>query len=200
MSDDRTWIKAWEAGRTPWDTGRAVPALVKLVEERTLPEGRALVPGAGSGYDVLALASPTRQVIGLDIAEGAKRRFEGLRQEAGISADRAEVIVTNFFDYQAEEPFDMIWDYTFLCALDPGIRAKWAQRIDELLAPDGELVTLIFPGVDKGPNEGPPYAMSPELLKDLLEPTFEAYFLEATPNTHPNFVDTKAWIARWRRA
>jgi len=200
MADDNKWIEAWSAGHTPWDTGRAVPDLVELVASGSLPEGRALVPGAGSGYDVLALASETREVIGLDLAEGAKRRFDALREDAGISPERAKLIVANFFEYQPEKPFDMIWDFTFLCALKPEMRRTWARRIDELLAPGGELITLIFPGVDKGPTEGPPYAMSPELLKSILEPTFEAYFLEETPNPHPNFEDTRAWIARWRRA
>lgn len=200
MADDNKWTQAWDAGRTPWDTGRAVPALVELVAGGTLPEGRALVPGAGSGYDVLALAGEAREVIGLDLAEGAKRRFDGLRDAAGVSPRRAKMVVANFFEYQPDRPFDMIWDHTFLCALEPEMRADWARRIDELLASGGELVTLIFPGVDKDPTDGPPYPMSPELLKSLLEPRFEAYFLQETPNTHPNFVDARAWVACWRRA
>src|SRR5690554_983979 len=200
MADDNKWIEAWSAGHTPWDTGRAVPDLVELVASGSLPEGRALVPGAGSGYDVLALASPNREVIGLDLAEGAKKRFEGLRDEAGVSAERAKIVVANFFDYQPDAPFDMIWDFTFLCALEPEMRGDWARRMDELLAPGGELVTLIFPGVDKAPDDGPPYAMSPALVRSILEPKFEAYFLEPTPSTHPGFANAKAWIARWRRA
>lgn len=199
MTDKIAWAEAWEEGRTPWDTGEAASALVELVAGGTLPEGRALVPGAGSGYDVLLLASESREVVGLDLAEGAKRRFEGLRKKAKISAEKAKIVVADFFEYEPDAPFDMIWDYTFLCALQPKMRADWARRMDELLAPGGELVTLIFPGVDKPADEGPPYAMHPDLLKDLLEPRFEAWHLEATTNIHPN-LNGKAWIARWRRA
>ena len=54
-------------------------------------------------------------------------------------------------------------------------RARWAAKWAELLADDGELVTLIFPvkpgGADpadtplEGPGGGPPYEMSPRLVK-----------------------------------
>ena len=44
-----TWQAAWEEGRTPWDAGQSAPILPTVLD--TLPNGRALVPGAGSGYD-----------------------------------------------------------------------------------------------------------------------------------------------------
>lgn len=82
-----------------------------------------------------------------------------------------------------KEGFDIIWDYTFLCAMPPEFREKWAKNMRRLIAPDGELVTLIYPlGVssprcfsraDRGAGEyegGPPYAMSRELVSSLLEP------------------------------
>lgn len=194
-----SWQEAWEEERTPWDAGASAPSLVELVESDTLPKGRALVPGAGSGYDVLTLAGPERKAVGLDLAPGAKRRFEALRDEMGVPAEQAEVVVGNFFEWQPDEPFDVIWDYTFLCAIDPEMRSKWAERVDELLAPDGELVTLIFPIVDKDPDDGPPYAMSPELVRGLVAPRFEPIYLEPVAHSHPGR-EGKEWLGRWRRA
>jgi hypothetical protein len=199
MQNTTMWKEAWHEGHTPWDRGAPAPTLVKLVDEGTLPEGRALVPGAGSGYDVLCLASDKREVVGLDLAEGARRRFETLRAEAGIPAEQARVVVADFFDWQPDEKFDLIWDYTFLCAIEPELREAWARRVDELLAPNGELTTLIFPVVDKDPAEGPPYAMSPELVRGLLEPIFEPILLEPTDESHPG-LEGKTWLGRWRRA
>lgn len=193
-----SWQQAWEEGRTPWDRGAPVPALVELVKTKALPQGRALVPGAGSGYDILCMAGPNRQVTGLDLAPGAQKRFERLRKDAGVPEEQAEVIVADFFDWQADEPFDMIWDYTFLCAIEPQMRPRWAERMDELLKPDGELITLIFPVIDKAPDDGPPYAMSPELVRGLLEPTLRAHYMEPVEHPHPNLGGT-SWLARWRR-
>ncbi len=101
-----SWQQAWEENRTPWDAGAAAPSLVELVESGELPEGRALVPGAGSGYDVLALAGPERHAVGLDLAPGAKRRFDALRAEQGVPADQAEMVTADFFDWQPDAPFD----------------------------------------------------------------------------------------------
>lgn len=65
------WEKSWEAAVTPWDLGKPTPIIEHLVKSGTLPKGRALVPGCGTGYDVVALASPERFVVGLDISSTA---------------------------------------------------------------------------------------------------------------------------------
>jgi hypothetical protein len=197
-----TWQQAWREGRTPWDAGQACPSLVDLVENEELAAGRALVPGAGSGYDVLALASPDRHAVGLDLADGARERFETLRDDQNVPKEWAEVVVADFFDWQPDRPFDVIWDYTFLCAIEPEMRLRWAERIDDLLAPGGELVTLIFPVGDPpeelAADDGPPYPMSPGLVGDLLEPRFESFYLEPVDRSHEGR-QGKEWLGRWRR-
>ncbi|KAL3329951.1 hypothetical protein AABB24_034023, partial [Solanum stoloniferum] len=65
------WDKCWEKGMTPWDLGQPTPILVHLHQTGTLPKGRALIPGCGSGHDVVAIASPERFVVGLDVSENA---------------------------------------------------------------------------------------------------------------------------------
>lgn len=177
------WQERWRQGNTPWDAGGAPPVLQKLVEGGELPEGRALVPGCGSGYDVLELATPERSVLGIEVAEGAVARFEKLRRQAGVSRERAEVVEGDFFDYEFGESFDLIWDYTFLCALPPARREAWAERVHELLVPGGRLVTLIFPVWDASlspddpeandPGAGPPYPMSPALVESVVGEWFE---------------------------
>jgi SAM-dependent methyltransferase len=157
--------------------------LQKLVAGDELPNGRALVPGCGSGYDVLELATPERSVVGIEVAEGAVERFEQLREASGVSSGRAEVVEGDFFDYDFQESFDLIWDYTFLCALPPARREAWAQRVHDLLAPGGRLVTLIFPVWDASlspqdpeandPDAGPPYPMSPALVESVVGGRFE---------------------------
>lgn len=193
-----TWEKAWREGRTPWDAGGSPPILEALVRSGELPRGRALVPGAGSGYDVLTLATAGREVVGLELSSVAIARFESLRGEAGIVADRARVLARDFFEWEPEERFDLVWDYTFLCAIEPSLRPRWAERMDSLLTAEGELVTLIFPVHQGDPEAGPPYPMSPGLVKDLLEPRFTATKLEPVETSHPARLG-KEWLGRWRR-
>ena len=164
-----------------------------------LPTGRALVPGCGAGYDVFTLASDEREVVGLDIAPTAAERFEALRRERGIAAERATIVSADFFAFDAE-PFDLIFDYTFLCALDPSVRPTWAKRVDALLADGGELVTLIFPAVAEPPlGQGPPFPLHPADVRGLLEPIgFEAIELAPVTRSHPGREGLEH-LGRWRR-
>ena len=80
----------------------------------------------------------------------------------------------NFFDEHKEHTgeYDLVFDCTFLCALNPATYAKWAEEMALITKKGGELVTLIFPIGKKSPD-GPPYAMTPELLEGLLGEWFE---------------------------
>jgi hypothetical protein len=193
-----SWQQAWREGRTPWDAGQSPPILTELVQRDELPRGRVLVPGCGSGYDVLTLASGPREVTGLEIAPEALQRFESLRQQAGVSPEQASVRQEDFFSWQPPHRFDLIWDYTFLCALHPQDRGSWLSRVDELLAPDGELITLIFPIVDRPADDGPPYPLHPEQVRALVSPRFEPHVLEPVERSHPSRQGME-WLGRWHR-
>jgi SAM-dependent methyltransferase len=123
---------------------------------------RALVPGCGRGYDVLLFASYGYDAYGLDASSTALRAAEKLLQDQGkeqhfpmqhIQNGRGEVkfVEADFFSdsflpsadlAEAGGPFDLIYDYTFLCALPPSLRPRWAARMSELLASDGVLICL----------------------------------------------------------
>ena len=157
------WEVSWRESVTPWDAGTPAPSLVKLVRDGALPRGRALVPGVGAGYDALALVSSDRSVVGLDLAPTAVGVATARRDAAGVSAQQCAFVAGDFFTHDLGAPFQLVWEYTFLCALDVELRPRWAARMRELLGPDGLLVTLIFPVSDHA--GGPPYAVSPQLYQ-----------------------------------
>lgn len=131
-----------------FDTGYPVPIFQKLIDEGSIPQGRCLVPGCGRAYDVAALASPDRYILGIDISEVAVQAASEWIIENDIQPrDKIEVKCLNFFDLDTkdENKFDFVYDYTFLCALDPSIREDWARQMSALIRPGGELLTLIFP-------------------------------------------------------
>jgi hypothetical protein len=194
-----SWEARWEEGRTPWDAGKSAPVLHELVAADALPHGRAFVPGAGSGYDLLTLASEQRTAVGLDLAPVAKTQFESLA--AGHPhRERTEYVVGDAFAYVPQTRFDLMWDYTFLCALPAELRPQWAALVDRVLAPHGELVALIFPVVpDADPDEGPPYPMTPELVTDLLAPGFSVKSIAPVERSNPGR-SGKEWLGRFVRA
>lgn len=193
-----TWQQAWDEGRTPWDAGRSAPVLQRLVDEGSLPRGRAFVPGAGAGYDLLTLASDERRVVGLDLAAGAKTRFDSLAA-SHPHRDAVDFVVGDAFAFTVDTPFDLIWDYTFLCALPPELRPQWAEMVDRLLAPGGELVALIFPVVPGAdPEDGPPYPMTTDLVSDLVAPSLDVVSMTRVAQSNPGR-EGKEWLGRFKR-
>ncbi|XP_021889201.1 probable thiol methyltransferase 2 isoform X2 [Carica papaya] len=151
------WEKSWELGLTPWDLGQPTPVVLHLQQGGALPNGRALVPGCGTGYDVVAMASPERYVVGLDISENAIKKAKEM-SSSSPNANCFAFLKEDFFTWCPSELFDLIFDYTFFCAIEPSMRSAWAKRMCKLLKPDGELITLMFPISDH--VGGPPYRVS----------------------------------------
>ncbi|KAF5977792.1 thiol methyltransferase [Fusarium bulbicola] len=145
---------------------------------------KALVPGCGRGHDVLLLSSWGYDVWGLDFSAAAKEEAtknqkqaesEGLYKPVdGLDKGKIHWITGDFFGQDwakgagADGQFDLIYDYTFLCALPREARPKWAKRMTELLSHDGRLVCLEFPSTKPMSANGPPWGVSPELYEALL--------------------------------
>ncbi|KAL4924492.1 S-adenosyl-L-methionine-dependent methyltransferase [Aspergillus undulatus] len=150
---------------------------------------KALVPGCGRGYDVVSLALHGFDAYGLEISSAAVaeareyaaneltapqpcnfgKAYEN-ENEPPAASDRGEVqfLEGDFFSADwlegAEvdgdgDKFDLIYDYTFLCALHPSRRKQWAERMVELLRPGGLLVCLEFPMYKDPTLPGPPWGV-----------------------------------------
>ncbi len=157
-----------------------------------------MVTGAGRGYDAFALASAGWQVTGLDLAPTAATAFEAERASRGVAPAQARIALGDFFTWNPPQRFDVIWDYTFLCALPPGQRHRWGARMDELLAPGGVLATLVFPMVhpDDG-YTGPPWPLFPDDIAAVLPSWTRTH--EAVPtHSHPGR-ESKERVCLWQR-
>ncbi|KAK5326084.1 hypothetical protein LTR70_002349 [Exophiala xenobiotica] len=146
---------------------------------------RALVPACGRGYEVVVLALHGFDAYGVEVSQTAVDACEvyataqlgrpeaynfgpgsSSAQEAGVRG-KIKFMVGDFFkrDWEAEcrehgdAGFDLIYDYTFLCAILPEMRLDWARRVKELLAPEGILVCLEFPMYKDVDAAGPPYGL-----------------------------------------
>ncbi|XP_024368637.1 probable thiol methyltransferase 2 isoform X1 [Physcomitrium patens] len=164
---DTAWDQLWKEKVTPWDLQGVTPVISQLLKDNKIREGKVLVPGCGGGHDVVAMGSAARRVIGLDISKTALEHAEALAQKS-LNAEFVEFENADFFSYTPPFKFDFIFDYTFFCALDPSLRRKWAEKMAELLALDGELITLMFP-LDDHPG-GPPFSVSLEAYQQVLSP------------------------------
>ncbi|WZH43733.1 S-adenosyl-L-methionine-dependent methyltransferase [Fusarium acuminatum] len=168
----------------------------------------ALVPGCGRGHDVLLLSSWGYNVWGLDYSAAAKEEAiknqkqaesEGLYKPIeGLDKGEIHWVTGDFFQQDwvkgagVDGKFDLIYDYTFLCALPREARPKWARRMTELLSHDGRLICLEFPSTKPMSANGPPWGVSPELYEALLASPGEeiAYNDDGTVHEDPS---SKPW-------
>lgn len=190
------WESHWKSGNTPWDAGDSSPALLKLLAEpdNGLPNGTAIVPGCGSGYDILALSSNDRHVIGFDISPSAVVHAQKLLEKHNSA--NAEIRLKNFFEIEMEGDVDLMYDYTFLCALPPNWREKWAEKTSKLIKSGGILLTLMYP-LD-GREGGPPFNLSVEIYKNLLIPKgFELIRLDENVPSHESRIEK---LGIWKKA
>ena len=201
------WEGMWGRGLAPgqaFDCTRCEPAFARLLKgdlAGTSSGKRALVPGCGRGYAVAALAAAGFTTIGLEVAPSAVTAARDyLNAQPGIEG-KWEMVEGDFFTHEPAQPYDLIYDCTFLCAIPPDARAAWSETMGRLLSADGELVTLIFPVREPAFEGGPPYCMSPSLVRSLLEPKgFDAVSLEEVPTellARGSFA--REFLGRWQR-
>ncbi len=187
-----TWSEHYAAGDTPWDLGAPHPELsTRLQDGRLAPPhagASALVPGAGRAHDALALARRGWRVTALDlVAELGSSVAPALERLEGT------FIAGNALEFQAKEPFDLIWDDTFFCAIEPSERVSWGRRAAELLRPGGRYAALVFPVGKPVEEGGPPHGMDEAALAAALGPLFRVQ--ESGPVSRA--VPKRTWREHW---
>ena len=114
------WDLRYGARFAPWDAGK-VPAQLRAFVAASPAPRRALVPGCGSAWDVRFLAGSGWDVLGIDFSEAA------------LAAARP------ILGPLPAEPYDVVYERAFLCALPRRMWADWGRRMAEVVAPGATL-------------------------------------------------------------
>ena len=147
------WNQRYASGETPW-TLHAVPAAVRSFVKRRQRRGTTvLIPGCGTDLEVLQFFQTAGfEVTAIDFSSVAVAQTrKALRNFDG------QIIRGDFFKFDFQNRFDLIYERTFLCALHPRRWPKYAKRVAQLLRPRGKLVGIFFYGKEPEP---PPYSLS----------------------------------------
>ena len=170
------WEQRYRTGDTPWEKGAPAPPLLEWLASRGALHGTVLVPGSGLGHDVraIAAASPTAQVVGLDIAPYAidqARRFALAGMETYQLADlfHLPLELTNRFAW--------VFEHTCFCAIEPRHRQDYVRGVFRALQSGGTLLAIFYlnpwdPG-EEPEGGGPPFAVTREELDVLFATDFE---------------------------
>jgi SAM-dependent methyltransferase len=162
------WEAAYRRGDTPWEKGKAHPALIDFLAENGPIAGDILVPGCGFGYDVRALSTSANHVIGIDLAQ-----FAIARATSFPKVGPEEYLLADLFALPAEfdSKFDVVFEHTCFCAIEPSMRRNYVEAIVRILKPGGKMIAIFFLNPDHA-EAGPPYG----ILRSALDELFAVQF------------------------
>lgn len=189
------WEERYRAGQTPWEFPGVPPALTRfLARNPAAPGDTVLVPGCGSGQELAAFAGAGYAVTAVDFSATAIARAR-----ASVPAGAAVALhCADFFTCNLPAAgFTLVYERTFVCALDP---ARWdavGARVAGLLRPGGRWVGLFY----EGPKEdGPPFGWERGEAEALLGRQWERGVSLPVPAAEsPPLFAGREWWREWHR-
>ena len=146
-----------------------------------------MVPGCGLGHDAEALAKAGWAVTAVDFATELEPLVTGRFGPLGCRFVAADALT-----FDDDEPYDLLFDHTFFCALHPEDRPGFGELAVRLVRSGGRVCSVVFPAGKPLESGGPPWGMATGDLGTALGPDFEDF--EDQPVTycgHPS------WSERW---
>ncbi len=182
------WAERYAEENTPWDCGGPHPELVLRFDDLRLAAGaRAFVPGCGRGHDALYLAERGLVVTAVDLVDSLAEQVAARLAPHGGTFLAGDALGLEL------APFDLMFEHTFFCALDPAQRPAWGALAGRSVRPGGLLAALVFPGNRPLELGGPPWLTRTGDLAAALGPRFELETDE--PAAQP--VPRREWEERW---
>ena len=173
---DRNWNEHYASGCTPWDSDEPDPALVATVEAGTIPAGRALEVGCGTGTNALWLAARGFDTLGVDVSPLA---IDRARAKMGGAASACRFEVLDFLKDPPEGAFDFVFDRGCFHVFDaPEVRARFAALVAGVLAPGGLWLSLIGSTEGAPRDTGPPRRSARDIAA-AVEPVLEIVQLQS---------------------
>jgi len=184
------WEKRFRERFTPWDAGRVPVALEQFLKAEPR-DRRVLIPGCGSGYEVRAFAEAGFETLAIDFAPAAVERAQRT-----LGAIAHLVRLEDFFEFDIDRPFDLVYERAFLCSLPRPLRPRYVQRVSQLLRPKGRLAGFFY--FDDG-ERGPPFGLKVGELETLLGDRFERIADAEVGDSIPIFAGRERWQiwSRW---
>ena len=170
--DGNYWSNRYNAGTSVWDLGEVSPPLKNYIDQLTDKNIRILIPGCGNTHEAdYLLKKDFTEITVIDIAPSLVLQLK----EKYKDNPYIKIILGDFFKHEGE--YDLILEQTFFCALDPALRKDYVTKMNELLAPNGKLVGVLFNREFE--EQGPPFGGT----KNEYEPMFAKYFVFNTFNS-----------------
>lgn len=174
--DRNYWESRWEKRETGWDIGYSSPAIEAYLLQYPNKEAKILIPGCGNAYEAEFLwTQGFTNITVLDISESAVQILKDrYADRKGIS-----VICEDFFEHQGK--YDLVIEQTFFCAISPSLRTQYAEKMHELLNPDGRIIGVMFNREFQ--EKGPPFGGKISEYQLIFEKYFQIQKMEECFNS-----------------
>lgn len=167
------WDERYQKGETGWDVGYATTPLVEYFSQLNNKHLKILIPGCGNGYEAEWLSSKGfTEITVIDISHEA---LERLREK---NLPGLVLVQGDFFEHKGS--YDLIVEQTFFCALAPGLRKEYINKMYALLKAGGKLIGVLFNREFEG---DPPFGGSYNEYVHLFVPPFVIRCMEPCYNS-----------------
>lgn len=160
--EKKIWENRYQKHQTGWDRGKSSEGLFYWLNTGFLAPCRILIPGCGNGYEVIKLAEMGFDVTAIDIASTPINNLNVALTESSLDAT---VVQQDFFSWQSDILFDVIYEQTSLCALPPDLWQQYENKLYQWLKPEGVLLAQFM---QTGQDGGPPYHCAMEDMRSIF--------------------------------
>lgn len=189
--DEKFWLNRWQDKLTPWHRADVNHYLEKYFDRLAIGDGdEVLVPLCGKSVDMRWLARRGCRVTGVELAEIAVREFfteQGIaavaRRDAAFDVLEGEgirLLCGDFFALTKDHTTDVtaVYDRAALIALPVEMRARYADHLLGLLAPETPILLLTFE-YPAHEIDGPPFSVDDAEVRRLFSGARRVEHLES---------------------
>lgn len=186
------WEERYQNQTTGWDIGYPTPAIVDYFK-KVDQSAHILIPGCGNAYEAEQLFNAGfKNVVLVDIAQSPLDNFH----KRVPQFPKSQLICTDFFAINRQ--FDFVIEQTFFCAIDPSLRKAYAEKVHEILKPNGILIGLLW-SVELN-QDHPPYGGSKVEYDGYFEKDFEYLHFELSNGSIPQRMGREYFIELKRKS
>lgn len=160
-----------DASKPGWDLEEPAAALRDISSQLKLNKARIAVLGSGSGHDAAFFAQQGHHVTGIDFsADAIKVATEKYGNVKNLQFLQGDVFK---LPEKLKGSFDIVYDHTLLCAINPTQRREALKAYKRLLAPEGHLLGIFM---ILNPSVRPPFGMTEWELREMLKGKFHTLY------------------------
>lgn len=183
------WTGVYQTEVNPgWNLGEATPILHSKLPQLKLPKSKIIVLGSGEGHDAAFFAEMGHSVTAVDFSEEAISR-----SKKNYASFKINWVQSDIFNLPKEfsNSFDLVFEHTCFCAINPTLRGNLTQIWSRLLQPGGHFMGIFF-AMEK--KEGPPFGGSEWEVRERLKNHFQTLIWERSPHSIPSRLGKELFV------